>query len=105
MANYLVTYSGGATPETTTPEERDTIMKAWMAWYGRLGDAVVDMGAPTGASTVITPDGVASDGGSGITGYSIISAESLEAAADACRQHPHLDAGGTITVSETLEMD
>ena len=105
MANYLVTYSGGATPENTTPEERDTIMKAWMAWFGRLGDAVVDVGAPTGASKVISPGGTASDGGPGITGYSIISADSLEAAADACGQHPHLDAGGTITVSEALSMD
>lgn len=104
MANYLVTYTGGATPETTTPEEREAIMKAWMAWFGHLGDAVVDMGAPTGASRVITPGGGTRDAGLSITGYSIIRAESLEAAADACRQHPHLDAGGSIIVSEALDV-
>ncbi len=103
MAKYLITYTGGATPETTTPQERDTIMRAWMDWFAGLGDAVVDMGAPTGPAKTVVPGGVVSDGGPGITGYSVISAESLDAAADACRAHPHLDAGGTITVSEAFE--
>jgi len=104
MANYLVTYTGGATPDNTSEAERGAIMQAWMDWYGRLGDAVVDMGSPTGPSKVIVPGGVVSDGGPGITGYSVISADSLDAATDACRVHPHLDAGGTITVSEAFDV-
>ena len=103
MAKYLITYTGGATPESTTPAERDTIMKAWMDWYGGLGDAVVDMGSPTGASKSLVPGGVASDGRLGITGYSLISADSIDAATDACRSHPHLDAGGSIEISEAFE--
>ncbi len=105
MAKYLITYTGGATPDTTTEAERDAIMQAWMDWFGRLGDAVVDMGSPTGASKVVVPGGIISDGGPGITGYTVISADSLDAAAKACRAHPHLDADGTIAVSEMLEMD
>ena len=104
MAKYLITYTGGATPENTTPAERDAVMKAWMDWYGGLGDAVVDMGSPTAAEKVVEPGGVARDGGPGITGYSIISADSLDAAAEACRNHPHLDAGGTIAIAEMFEV-
>jgi hypothetical protein len=104
MATYLITYTGGATPENTTPEQRDAIMKAWMDWFAGLGDAVVDMGNPTGASKVIVPGGVVSDGGPGITGYTIIGADSLDAAANVCRAHPHLEAGGTITVSEAFDV-
>lgn len=104
MAKYLITYTGGATPDSTTPEERDAIMKAWMDWYGRLGDAVIDMGSPTGASQSVAPGGAVEDGRLGITGYSIISAASLAAAAEACGDHPHLDAGGTIEISEVFEV-
>jgi hypothetical protein len=104
MAKYLITYTGGAQPDGMTEEQTAEVMQAWNDWYGRLGDAVVDFGNPTGASKVIVPGGVVSDGGPGITGYSLISADSLDAAAEACRQHPHLDAGGTITVNETFDV-
>ena len=104
MAKYLITYSGGATPDNTTQEQREALMQAWMDWFGGLGEAVVEMGSPTGASKVVAPGGVVSDGAPGITAYSVISADSLEAAAEACRQHPHLDAGGTITIHEMFDI-
>ena len=104
MAKYLVTYTGGAQPEGMSEEQTAQVMEAWNAWYGGLGEAVVDFGNPTGASKVIVPGGVVSDGGPGITGYSLINADSLEDAAGACRAHPHLDAGGTITIHETFDM-
>ena len=104
MAKYLITYSGGAQPEGMTEEDTATVMAAWQAWYGRLGDAVVDFGDPTGPSKVVAADGSVSDGGPSITGYSLISADSLDAAAAACAGHPHLDAGGTVTIHETFEV-
>ena len=104
MAKYLVTYSGGAQPDGMTEADTAKVMQAWNDWYGGLGDAVVDFGNPTGASKVIVPGGVVSDGGPGITGYSLISADSLDAAAEACRNHPHLDADGTITIHETFDI-
>jgi hypothetical protein len=45
-----------------------------------------------------------SDGGRDVTGYSLITADSLDAAAEACRNHPLLDAGGDITLYETFEV-
>ena len=44
MANYLLAFHGGGMPET--PEEQQAVMTAWMAWYGTLGDSVVDGGNP-----------------------------------------------------------
>jgi hypothetical protein len=104
MTKYLVTYTGGNQPGDMTQEQTAQVMEAWTAWYTRLGEAVVDFGNPTGASRVIAPDGAVSDSGPGITGYSLINAESLDAAVELCRVHPHLDAGGTITISETFEI-
>jgi hypothetical protein len=104
MAKFLITYTGGQQPEGMSEEETGKVMAAWQAWYGRLGDAVVDLGNPTGPSKVVGPDCSVSDGGPGITGYSLISADSLDAAAAACAGHPHTDAGGTITVSETFDV-
>ncbi len=104
MAKFLITYSGGSGPDSMSEEQRAQVMQAWTAWYTGLGDAVTDFGNPTGASKVVAPGGAVSDGTPGITGYSLISADSLDAAAEACRQHPHLDAGGTITIHETWDI-
>jgi hypothetical protein len=104
MSKYLITYSGGAQPEGMTEEDTAKVMGAWQAWYGRLGEAVVDFGNPTGPSKVVSADGSVSDGGPDITGYSLITADSLDAAAAACAGHPHLDAGGSITIHETFDI-
>ena len=75
-----------------------------MNWYAGLGDALVDYGNPTAASKVVGSDGAVADGASEITGYSLITADSLDAAVEACRNHPHLEAGGSITVHETFQV-
>jgi len=104
MAKYLIVYAGGATPENVTAEQRDAIMKAWMDWFGALGDQVVDMGSPTAAVKTVDPGGVISDDGPGITGYSVIRFESLDVAAQACRTHPHLAARGSISIHEAFDV-
>ena len=44
MAKFVLMFHGGETPEEPSPE----VMDRWMAWFGELGEAVVDMGAPFG---------------------------------------------------------
>jgi hypothetical protein len=101
MANYLFTYYGGGMPET--PEETARVMAAWTSWFTELGDALVDGGNPTSQSRAISPDGSVMDATSAPTGYSIIKADSLDAAVVAAKGCPVLGAGATVVVSETFE--
>ena len=59
-----------------------------------------------GASKSITSDGV-SDGVVGsppATGYTVISAESLDDAVAKAMSHPHIKHGGEVSVHETIQV-
>jgi hypothetical protein len=101
MTNFLLAYSGGADMSEATPEQQQAVMEAWGAWFGSLGAAVVDGGNPFGAGTTVSPDGSTSGAGlSGLTGYSILAADGLEAAAAMAKGCPLLSVGGTVEVYE-----
>ena len=100
MANFLLTFYGGRTPESQ--EEGAKIMAAWTTWFGELGDTLVDGGNPISSSKAISPDGSVMDATSGPSGYSIIKADSLDAAVDIAKGRPVLAGGATLVVSETF---
>lgn len=103
MAKYLLAYTGGIQPETE--EDGQAVMNAWIAWFGSLGPAVVDPGNPIGASATVASDGSSSAGGaSGITGYSVVEADSLDAATAIAQSCPHLAASGSVEVYETFDV-
>ncbi len=97
MSNYMFGYRGGSM--AATDEERQAAMAAWGAWFGRLGDAIVDPGNPFGESTSVGGDGSA---GSALTGYSVIKADSLDAAAALVDGCPVLGQGGSVDVYEAI---
>ncbi|MFT5131009.1 MAG: hypothetical protein ACI8W8_004642 [Rhodothermales bacterium] len=101
MAKYLFLYHGGSKPE---PEEFPVVMHAWMSWLQGIGAAVVDGGNPVGPSSTVSSDGsVAENGGSNPAGgYSLVQAESREAALEMAKGCPILAAGGTVEVAETI---
>ena len=102
MANFVLLYSGGNPPEGQA--EQAAVTKAWTDWFTRLGSAVVDGGNPfTPMAKQIASNGAVSDSpvGSLATGYSIIKADSLQAAVDAAKGCPHLKSGGQVSVYET----
>jgi hypothetical protein len=101
MTDYLLLYSGGSMPETE--EEQKIVMDAWNTWMGQLCSSLKNGGNPfTPASKTIANDGSVSDGGASASGYSIISADSLDAAVDLAKGCPVLQGGATITVYETF---
>lgn len=105
MANYILLYSGGKMPES--PAEQEAVMKDWTAWYGRLGQALVDGGNPfTGQAKTIASDGKVSEGamGGNASGYSIIKADSLNAATELAKGCPVLKGGAKIMVYETFNV-
>lgn len=101
MTNYIFAFHSGPTPEVPSPE----VMDKWMKWFGEMGDAVVDGGAPVGMSKTVASSGVSDDGGANpISGYSIIKADSIEAACEIAKGCPALPSGGSVEVAEIMEM-
>lgn len=105
MAKYMVLYSGGM-GMAAAPEEQQKIMEEWGVWYEKLGASIVDGGAPFAESKHLTGNGV-EDGPLGdtpATGYTLIEADSLDAAAKACEDHPHIRHGGQVQVYSCMDM-
>lgn len=103
MNDYLLLYSGGSMPESA--EEQAAVMKAWTAWMGELGDGLKDGGNPfTPEAKTIATDGSVSDGavGTPASGYSIIKADSLDAAVKMAQGCPVFQGGAKISVYETF---
>lgn len=101
MANFVLLYTGGSAG--TSPAEREKVMQQWGAWFGKLGDKVVDAGNPFAAHAKSLSNGSAHDGAvqnPPATGYSIVKADSLNAATELAKGCPVLQSGGKITVYE-----
>ena len=102
MPKYVFAYHGGEMPKT--PEEGEKVMAAWGAWFGSMGDAVIDPGNPVGMSSTVTGNRVEDNGGANpLSGYSIISAADKNAAIDLAKGCPQT-ANGTVEVAEIVEM-
>lgn len=102
MPNYIIAYHGGKKPDS--PEEGARLMAKWKSWVADLGDAVVDPGTPLGKSKTVSSDGVSDDGGSNpLMGFSVVKAESLDAALEIAKACPHLEIG-TLEVAEVMKM-
>jgi hypothetical protein len=100
MKKFLITYHGGGMPANPDPEMMKQVKAAFGAWLGEAGSAVVDPGAP-----IRTVAQVAKGSPSAqveIGGYTILQAESLDAARAILAKHPFVGRGGTLQVSEIL---
>lgn len=86
-------------------EDREKGMKAWSDWMEENKSSIVEMGAPLGKTKTVTADGV-SDTKNEVCGYTIVEADSHEAAAELFKSSPHLTnmQGATIDVLECMEM-
>lgn len=102
MTKFVYAYTGGQMAET--PEAQEKSMQEWGAWFGTLGSAVTDTGAPFGASATVKAGGGSGGGQSGLSGYTVIEVPSIDdaiARADGC---PILAQGGQVEVYEAVEM-
>jgi hypothetical protein len=105
MANFVLLFTGGSSGRTEA--ERAKVMEAWGGWFGKLGDKVVDAGNPFAADVkMVSNAGTVHEGALGdpATGYSILKASSLSAAADLAKGCPVLQSGGKVTVYEITPM-
>jgi hypothetical protein len=101
MGKYVLAYRGGGMAETA--EAQQQVMEQWMGWFGQLGAAVVDGGAPFGPAKTIAGSGSVSDGGgAALTGYSILEAADLDEAVAKAKGCPVLSSGGSVEVYEAM---
>lgn len=103
MPKYILAYHGGSTPDT--PEEGEKVMAAWNDWYEAIGDKLADGGAACGRSMTVNANGSVSDGGTNpLTGYTVVNADSHDAANQIAKGSPILAAGGSVEVCELLDL-
>jgi hypothetical protein len=101
MSTYVLAYTGGSMAETE--EAQAASMAAWGAWISGLGSALTDAGNPFGASSTVAADGSVTEGGaSKLGGYSVLTADSLDAASALVKGCPVFDGGGAVEVYEVF---
>jgi YCII-related domain len=100
MPNYAFSYISGSSPNDAQGGDQ----KKFGAWIGSLGDAIVNPGTPLGMPKIVSSNGVTDGKESGrSTGFSIIKADSMDAAVEMAKSCPFLDIG-TVEVAEVFTM-
>lgn len=103
MKQFVLVYLGGNHP--TDPQDAKQHLAKYMEWLSSLGDAVVIPTIPLKDTTTVSPDGSSREGGnSAMSGFTIIRADSLDAALEIAKACPFLEIGGSLEVSEMMQM-
>lgn len=113
MKNYMAVFIGTAAAlekfqiKNPDPERRKATeqagIAAWGKWVETHRKSIVDIGTPLGKTKRIGEDGI-SDIRNNLTAYTIVQAESHEAAARMFEGHPHfmIFPGDSVEVMECL---
>lgn len=96
MATFVFTYRA---PTNYTPSP--DAMAAWNAWFEDLGNKVVDRGNRVVARSTLG----SAPADTALGGYSIVSADDLEAAVTLAKGCPVLASNGGVEVGELAIMD
>ena len=110
MKKFVVLYMASG-PEfekmmkNSTPEQQKKGMDAWIKWMDANKQSIVDGGAPLGKTKRVDSNG-SSDTKNEIGGYSIVQAESPDAATKLFgKDHPHLQMPGAwIEIIEVMPL-
>ena len=103
MSQFVIVYLGGDQP--SDPEEGKQHFSKYMNWLSSLGEAAVSPANPLKDTSTVNPDGTVSTGGtSTMSGYTIIEADSMKTALEIAKACPFLDIGGSLEVSELIQM-
>ena len=113
MKRFLAVFLGSAAsmdawkalPQSERDRREQDGMKAWGAWVERNKAAIVDNGSPLGKTKRIGPKGIG-DVRNELAAWTVVEAESHEAAARLFEGHPHFSIfpGDAVEVMECLPM-
>ena len=103
MAQFVFVYLGGNQP--SSPEEAKKHFSKYTEWLSALGDSIVSPAIPLKNTSTVSSDGTVREGGSSaMSGFTIIKADSMEAALSIAQACPFLEIGGSLEVSELMQM-
>jgi len=103
MPQYIITYLGGDKPSSL--EEGKQNMLEYRAWLSSLGDSAVSPANPLKDTSTVNSDGTVTAGSTtSMSGFTIVEADSMEAALLLAKGCPFLDIGGSLEVSELIQM-
>ena len=103
MPDFMISYLGGDKP--SSPEEGKEHFAKYMQWLSALGDSAVSPANPLKDTRTVKPDFSVSEGSTTtMSGFTIVRADSMEAALDIAKGCPFLDIGGSLEVSELVPM-
>ena len=103
MTQYIITYLGGDQP--SSPEEGKQHFAKYQEWLSSLGDSAVSPANPFKNTSTVNSDGTVTAGSTtSMSGYTIIEADSMEMALEIAKACPFLDIGGSLEVSELIQM-
>lgn len=113
MKKFLAIYLGSASgfaewkkmDEDKRKRQEKAGMEAWSKWVIANQKSIVDQGTPLGKTKRISKQGI-SDSKNEIAAYTLVQAESHEAAAKLFENHPHFTIfpGDAVEVMECLPM-
>ena len=103
MSQFLMTYLGGNAP--ATPEEGMAQRDKYMQWLADLGERAISPANPIKDTHLVTREHAPEKSSrSMMSGFSIIEVESMAQALDIADSCPFLDIGGSIEVSQIINM-
>jgi hypothetical protein len=103
MPQYFITYLGGDEP--SSPEEGKQHFAKYNEWLSSLGDSAISPANPLKDTNTVNSDRTVTTGSTtSMSGYTIIEVDSMEAALDVAKVCPFLDIGGSLEVSELIQM-
>jgi hypothetical protein len=103
MTQYIITYLGGDQP--SSPDEGKQHFAKYKEWLASLGDSVVSPANPFKGTSIVNPDGTVTTGSkTSMSGFTIVEADSMEAALLIAKACPFLEIGGSLEVSELMQM-
>ncbi|HEV2514198.1 MAG TPA: hypothetical protein VGV07_03025 [Devosia sp.] len=109
MAKFLAVYIGTASEaekaQPLDPATEQQGMAAWGRWAADNSSSIVDPGGPLGRTKAVDSNGMR-DATNQLTGYVIVEADSIEAAAALFSKHPHFNVfpGDRVEIVECLGM-
>jgi hypothetical protein len=111
MKKFLAVYLGSEASmkkweglsEAARKEKEQAGMNGWMNWVNENKKSIVELGSPLGKTKLINPKGI-SDTKNALTAFTVVEAESHEAAAKLFLNHPHFSIfpGDSVEIMECL---